>query len=437
MRLALFLSAALFAAAPAVPEDVDCRLGTYTLSDGSAVDIAPAGGLQLRWRRADGTTGALSRITGKDEWTSTLGWTERPDGKRVTFDCKRGAIRFDRMAGKRIDFDVVETRFAVEGAMLAGRLVMPKGSGPVPLVILVHGAESSSARDTYTLQRLFPAEGIGTFVYDKRGTGASSGRYTHDYLMLAADAVAALGEAQRLAGNRAGRTGYQAGSQGGWTAPLAAKIQPVDFIVVSFGLAVSPVAAERESITQDLANHGYGPDIAKNAMEIADAMEAIVASNFQGGYDQLDAVKTKYGKEPWFAHARGSFTGLLLDTPRETLREKGPDMIPSIPYHYDPMPVLRGLDTPQLWVLAGKDRDAPPGETLRRLNGLAQSGRPITVALFPNAEHGMYEFEMGKDEARLSTRAPAGYNPMMRDFIVDGRIRPGTDYGAKMSGVSE
>src|SRR5690349_1747214 len=86
----------------------DCRVGSYQLSDGSDVDIGPTDGPQLRWRRKDGTTGALTE-TADGRWTSTLGWTERPDGKQVSFsDCSKGDIRFDGSEGKRIAFDVTE-----------------------------------------------------------------------------------------------------------------------------------------------------------------------------------------------------------------------------------------------------------------------------------------------------------------------------------------
>ncbi|MEZ5920075.1 MAG: hypothetical protein R3C60_01860 [Parvularculaceae bacterium] len=217
---------------PAASEE--CAVGAYRLQGGDVVDIAPSEGEMLRWRRPDGTTGALMRGT-SGAWTSSLGWTGRSDGVRVTFDCKHGAIVFGGVHGRRIAFDVSETRFAVEGAMLSGRLIMPHGKEAAPIVVLVHGAERISARETYALQRLLPAAGIGAFVYDKRGTGDSSGRYTHDYLILAVDAVAAMREARRIAGDRAGRIGYQAGSQGGWVAPLAARITLVDFVVVSPG----------------------------------------------------------------------------------------------------------------------------------------------------------------------------------------------------------
>src|SRR5690606_6046488 len=124
-----------------------------------------------------------------------------------------------------------------------------------------------------------------------------------------------------------------------------------------------------------------------------------------------------------------TFTRFILDTPPSVLKVEGPQLIPQLPLHYDPMPVLRHLDTPQLWVLAGDDQDAPPGETKRRLANLTREGRPITTALFPDTEHGLYEYETLPDGSRVSTRAPSGYFPMMRDFILNGFI--GTGYGAE------
>lgn len=422
--LALFaLVVASAGAAPAKDTTGDCRIGSYRLGDGSDVDIGPTDGPQLRWRRKDGTTGALTETAG-GRWTSTLGWTDRPDGKHVTFsDCGKGEIGFDGIRGKRIAFDVTETKFQGAGVSLAGRLVLPKGNARVPIVVLVHGSEPFSARDFYTLQRLFPSEGIGTFVYDKRGTGASGGQYSQDYLLLANDAIAALREAKRLAGQRAGRVGYQAGSQGGWVAPLAAKIEPVDFVIVGFGLAISPLEEDREAIALDMTRRGYGADVMAKAMEVADATAAILLSNFRDGYDGLAAVRAKYASEPWFKHVHGNATFFLLETPPAELREQGPVLLAGVPMQYDPMPVLRNLQTPQLWILGEDDTDAPSAETLRRLRALAAEGRPIVSAVFPRADHGIYEYETKEDGTRVSTRNPEGYFAMMRDFILHDRLR--------------
>jgi len=400
----------------------DCRIGTYHLRDGTVVDIGATDSPHLRWRREDGTTGKLTEAS-DGSWISTLGWTERSDGKRVSFsDCAKGEINFDGVKGQRIAFDVTETKFQGAGVTLAGRLVMPKGNNRVPIVVLIHGSEHDSARDFYSPQRQFPAEGIGAFVYDKRGTGASTGRYTQDYLLLADDAIAAVHEAKRLARGRAGRIGYQAGSQGGWVAPLAAKIEPVDFIIVGFGLAVSPLEEDREAIALDITRHGYGADVMAKAMEIADATSAILLSAFRDGYDRLDAVRARYGNEPWFKYVHGDITFALLGMSEAELRQQGPELLPHLPAQYDPMPVLRNLAVPQLWILAADDTDAPSAETERRLRALAAEGKPIVTAVFPHTDHGIYEYETKADGTRASTRNPDGYFALMCDFIRTGRV---------------
>jgi pimeloyl-ACP methyl ester carboxylesterase len=401
----------------------DCHVGIYHLRAGSDVDIAPGGDAHLRWRRKDGTSGELTE-TPDGTWTSTLGWTDQPDGKRVSFsECAKGEIDFAGVSGRRIPLEITDTSFQSGNFSLAGRLVMPKGSARVPIVILVHGSENSSARNFFALQRLFPSEGIGVFVYDKRGTGISGGEFSHDYELLAHDAVAAMREARRLAGTRAGRVGYQGTSQGGWVAPLAATMAPVDFVVVGYGLAVSPLDEDRSAIVLDMTRHGYGSDVVAKAMEVADASAAVISSNFKDGYDRVDAVRAKYEKEPWLKYVHGNITFAVLGMPHDELREQGPRLLPGIRPHYDPMPVLRRLKIPQLWILGEDDIDAPSAETAQRLRALAAEGLPIITAMFPHAEHGIFEYQTLPDGTRVSTRNADGYFSMMRDFILTGRLQ--------------
>jgi len=407
-------------AADVAPED--CRVGSYLLDDGQVVDVGNSTPPALRWRRLDGTSGALTGDA--RQMTSTFGWTGRPDGHLFRFDCVQGRITVDDVPGERIPFTVRDTKFDVSGATLAGRLIMPPGKRRVPVVVLVHGSEDSSARDFYSLQRLFPAQDIGAFVYDKRGTGASGGEFTHDYRILAADAAAALREARRLAGRRATRTGFQGSSQGGWVAPLAAELTPVDFIIVAYGLAVSPMQEDDEAIALDMTRHGFGAAETAKALEIARAAQRIVEDNFRSGYEELAAVRAKYAAEPWSQFVRGNVTGVILSRTPAEMRELGPRVFAGAIPHYDPMPVLRRLEVPQLWVLAADDIDAPIGETLRRLETLRASGKRTTVAVYPRAEHGMYEFEVDATGERQSTRQPATYLPLMRDFVA-GKLRSG------------
>jgi len=401
----------------------DCHIGAYRLADGGLVDVGASDGDVLRWRRWDGESGALHPGAG-GVWTSTLGWTDRPDGKHVGFsDCAAGDISFDGVAGHRIAFDVTETTFEGQGVKLAGRLVLPKGAGLVPIVVLVHGSEDFSARDFYALQRLLPAQGVGVFVYDKRGTGASAGKYSQDFSLLADDAVAAMREARRLAGARAGRIGFFGTSEGGWVAPIAAARAPVDFAIVGYGLAVSVLEEDRSEVALEMRLKGHGPAEIAGALEIADAAESVFASNFTEGFARLDAVRAKYRAASWYKDVHGNFTYMILPYGAAEIRQKGQAFIWGTPWRYDPMPVLRRETAPELWILGADDLEAPSAATARRIEALGARGRPFTVAMFPGAEHGIYEFETKPDGERLDTRNPDGYFAMIADFARAGRLR--------------
>ncbi len=401
----------------------DCQIGTYRFADGEIVDIARSEGDTFRWRKFDGTTGVLHEKQ-EGSWTSTLGWTDRPDGHNVSFTrCATGEIEFDGKKARRITFDVTDTGFEGRGGVkLAGRLVLPKGNDPVPIVILVHGAEGDSARDSYALQRLLPAEDIGAFVYDKRGTGGSEGTYTQDFETLADDAIAAMREAKRIAGRRCARIGYQGGSQGGWVAPLAATRAPVDFVIVSFGLAVSVIDEDQQEVALEMRLKGHSQEEISKALEVASAAEAVFESGFTKGFERFEAVRAKYRNEPWYKDVHGNYTHFILPYTAAEAREKFKDSLPGTPFRYDPMPTLRAVEAPQLWVLGEDDLEAPSAETSRRLKTLIAEGKPITLALFPRAEHGMTEYEIASDGERVSTRYAPGYFIMMRDFARDGQL---------------
>ena len=409
--------------------DKDCHLGSYRLSDGSAIDIAPSFENTLRWRLFDGETGQLHPAQ-NGTWSSTYGWTGRADGKSVAFSpCEKGEIHFDKESGQRIDFDVLDTSFQSEGTKLIGRLILPKGAAKVPVVVLVHGSEHDSAIDSYALQRMFPAQGIGAFVYDKRGTGASAGTYTQDFKVLAADAIAALNEAKRLAGGRLGRIGYQGGSEGGWVVPLAVNRMPVDFAIVSFGLAVTVLEEDQESVALDMALHHHSAADTAKALKLARAGEHVVETVGEDGYEAFDALRQKFKSEPWYQDVHGDFVFFIMPMNKQQIIDAVTKEFNArtTPFRYQPMPTLRASTTAQLWVLGGDDLDAPSAETSVRIKSLIASGKDFTLAVYPGAEHGMTEYELDAKGERVSTRFSPGYFQMMADFIREGRI--GESYG--------
>lgn len=427
-RLACVLSLLLAVPSLAAAADIDCHVGSYKLADGGLVDIGPVDDDGThQWIRFDGTMGVLHPSTDKT-WSSTRGWTKQADGISVSFpDCDAGEIDFNGVSGHRIPFDVTDLSFKGNGVQLAGRLTLPKGTDKVPVVVLVHGADTTPTLDSSgvmsALQRLLPAQGIGVFAYDKRGTGKSSGKYTQDYGLLADDADAAVAQARRLAGARLGRIGFWGGSQGGWVAPLAANHTHVDFVIVGYGLAVNVMDEDQEAVEFQMHEKGYSPQVIAQAQQLAHAAEVVLVTDFKEGYSELDAMRVKYGKEPWFKDVQGNFAYFVLSQPDDAkLRAMAKDFDWQVPYKYDPMPVLRASKTPQLWILGGEDDQAPSAETIRRLKPLMAGGLPFTLALYPHAQHVMTLFETEPDGTRLWTRFAPGYFAMIRDFALKGRL---------------
>jgi dienelactone hydrolase len=240
--------------------------------------------------------------------------------------------------------------------------------------------------------------------------------------MLADDAVAAMREARRIAGSRCARIGYQGGSQGGWVAPLAATRAPVDFVIVSFGLAVSIIDEDQQQVALEMRLKGHSEEEISKALEVASAAEAVFESGFTKGFERFDAVRAKYRNEPWYKDLHGNYTHFILPYTAAEIREKGKDFIFGTPFRYDPMPTLRAVEAPQLWILGEDDLEAPSAETSRRIKTLIVEGKPITLALFPRAEHGMTEYEVASNGERVSTRYAPGYFTMMRDYARNGPL---------------
>ena len=68
-------------------------------------------------------------------------------------------------------------------------------------------------------------------------------------------------------------------------------------------------------------------------------------------------------------------------------------------------------------MLAGEDREAPIETTRSALLGLAKEGKPFDVYLFPDTDHGMFEFTTHADGSRKVTRIADGYLKLLGDWI--------------------
>jgi uncharacterized protein len=402
------------------PDHEDCRIGTYHLDDGRVLAISPHSTRTLRYTFLNGETAPLDHEP--DGSYRTEPGAVRREPVTIRFDCATGTLQLDQRGsaagGAKLAYRSAEIRFPGRDAVLLGRLVLPEAEAAA-VVVLVHGSEAYSAVYYDRLQHLLPAQGVGVFVYDKRGTGRSGGRYTQDFDVLADDAVAAYRAVLPLVADEDPQVGFLGGSQGGWVAPLAATRVPARFVIAAFGLAESPLAEDREEVLNALRKAGYGDDVLAAAREITDATGRVMASRFRDGYRELAAVKRKYRDAPWLPSVEGEFTGDLLRYPRWLLRLAGPWFDRGTSWTYEPVPTLRALEVPQLWILAGEDEEAPSATTFAILRELQAEQAGLDIAFFPAADHGMWEFIEAGDGTRHRTRISDGYYALLARWAVD------------------
>ncbi|NKB87671.1 MAG: prolyl oligopeptidase family serine peptidase [Acidobacteria bacterium] len=245
--------------------------------------------------------------------------------------------------GGQFGFRDEEVMFrGADGTSLFGRLRLPIGDGPFPLLVVAHGSGRARVDGYAGISETFALNGFAFMSYDKRGVGASEGVYSGvgpensvaQLSLLAADVVAAAQAAARRDDIDTNHVGVYGVSQGGWIAPIAlSQSDLLNFMVIVSGPTVS-------------------------------VGEEIFYSNLTGEAEGASAQG-----EPRQLSARlAQFEG---------------------PHGFDPMRTLERLDSPSLWVLGAADRSIPIPETVRRLEALARRGHAVEIELVREVGHGM------------------------------------------------
>lgn len=182
----------------------------------------------------------------------------QPSGNPIIFE---GRLNRDRLNGKWKGFGVEgtfelvrskpeETRFREEEVTfangdvnLSGTLLLPaKAKEKSPAVVLVHGSSPNERTAYRSWARRFAENGVAALVYDKRGSGKSTGNTRAASMEnLADDALAGIRMLKLRRDIDAGKVGIAGHSQGGWIAPLAAaRSGDVAFVMISGAAAVTP-----------------------------------------------------------------------------------------------------------------------------------------------------------------------------------------------------
>lgn len=283
-------------------------------------------------------------------------------------------------------------RFVSGKNTIAGTLVFPEGAGRHPAVVLFHGS-GPQRRDLFTA-RWFAAQGVAALAYDKRGVGESQGNFNAvPFMELCDDGLAAIEYLKSRKEIDAKRIGVWGLSQGGWLGPLAAsRSNDVAFVIAVSGPGVSP----GEQMIVYYANELRAEGVAEEDVREASATRRDIWSYMSSGqgYEKAKAELEQARRKRWYKKAKAQQDDSFgaLPTPAERNKPVGRSLLwfgqEAV---YDPVPALRALHVPALFLFGDKDQLIPVAESVAVVkNVLKEEGRhEFTIREFPNDDHGM------------------------------------------------
>jgi uncharacterized protein len=253
-----------------------------------------------------------------------------------------------------------------DGLDLPATLLIPATErGPVPALVLVHGA-GPGPRERYRLEaESYASAGVATLTYDKRTVGYSQSQ--RSYAQLADDALAAADLLRAQAGIAPDQVGLLGISEGGWVAPLAASRDPdTAFLIVVGANGLSPL---RQQVWAEAVK-----------MQAAGVRGSLVDAASTQTFRFIDALEQ-------FPEAR-----------------------------YDPGPVLRKLHLPVLGLWGAQDRSTPPVEAVAAFRaGLDAAGnRRYALHTIAGADHSLHPTD---DGYRAAPDLVDGYPALVGDWV--------------------
>jgi len=282
---------------------------------------------------------------------------------------------------------------------LAGTLFTPTSEGPHPAIILLHGSGPLTRFSFGPYPHFFTSLGFAVLIYDKRGTGASSGTlldastgtlmapayYPDD---LVSDALAAVHFLQGRNDVNSRRVGLWGSSEGGMlTTQVAARSKDhLAFIIDSSGFMGPLWETVSYQMGAVLRSQGLSKSDAEKATTFTD-MWLRVARTGQG-WDEFVRQRDEMRKEGklWFIQSSGDFASL------DQMRWDWDHILT-----FSPLATLKEVTCPALAVYGEADTLTQVSVAVRNMRAaLGQSGnKNFTIKVFPNAGHSLSEMPSG------------------------------------------
>jgi alpha-beta hydrolase superfamily lysophospholipase len=368
--------------------------GLYELADGRVavvldlVDQVRVHQLSLM-EPASGRVRALYAVEGDSVFRGGSAWFRAtPEQYRVRFTASGGAVdsvywyEGGRVVpGRHRQWRRRPVKIDVSDAVLSGEVLLPDGEGPAPGLLMVQGSGPLTRRSPRFFAQLFVRAGFAVLVYDKRGTGSSTGSWEGTSLQTqASDVQAALATLRAQPEVDADRVGIHAASEGGYIAPLAAAEDGhVQFLVCR----VCPGLPPRETILFGEANSMKDRGLPQDS--VADAIEYLrlqIDFALTGqGYDRMTAMLEQVTDSRWVA-----WYGIRRHPPDAPYWERYRGLL-----DVDPREIYARLPIPTLVVLGEDDSriELGPNRTALETAAARAGNHDFTVRVLPGASHGL------------------------------------------------
>jgi len=283
--------------------------------------------------------------------------------------------------------------FASGKLSLAGTLIFPARRPPYPAVFLFHGS-GRQGRDLSTA-RWFAEQGYAALAYDKRGVGESTGDFrAGPFMDLCDDGLAALEYLKSRKEVDSKHIGVWGLSQGGWLGPLAAsRSNDISFVIAVSGPGVSPGEQMLVYYANELRDRG----VPEADVREADALRREVWTYlFTGtGYERAGQDLANARSKRWFREVSSQQDELFgplkkpseLDQPGSSILRFRREMT------YDPVPALRALRVPALFLFGAADRLIPVEKSVEVIRDAQSQNKhaDFTIHVLDHDDHGMYD----------------------------------------------
>ena len=282
---------------------------------------------------------------------------------------------------------------------LAGTLYLPATSGRHPAIVVFHSASGASRYDP-TYQHLvtdLPTIGYAVLLFDRRGSGESSGDFmTASFKDLAADGISAIQYLMTRKEIDHRRIGVWGISQGGWLGPLAATMsRDIAFVVTVSACGVSPAAQMDYAATYALEHSGQPPGVVRRALQVRAALNEYYRGRARR--EEVEAAVRSIRREPWFEQV---FLPAAGDLPEDPTGSKW-----SLEMDYDPISVMERVRVPMAFFFGESDRWVPVDESIARIKGATQANPSVMIRRVQGTDH------------LMATGTPDSGGPVSRVYV--------------------